>query len=156
VYVPFGYKPEHHFPQQPQTPEQHRRFDADVSFVGGCDPDRVPIMSALIKAVPNLRLNLFGWFWDRYPETRAYFRVPAWGQDQRMAFGGSKIVINLVRRANRDGHGPRTFEIPACGGFMLTDRTDEQRTFLEEDKEAVYFSSSEEMIDKVKYYLAHD
>ena len=155
-FVPFGYKPEHHFPERPMTLEERRRFDADVAFVGGCDGDRVPIMSQIPRARPGLRLNLFGWFWDRYSSTRPYFRGAAFGRDQRLAFSGAKIVINLVRRANRDTHGPRTFEIPACGGFMLTDRTDEQCSFLAEDKEAVYFSSTEEMIDKIRYYLAHD
>lgn len=39
---------------------------------------------------------------------------------------------------------------------MLTDRTEEQLAFLEEDKEAAYFSSPEELADKVRFYLARD
>jgi spore maturation protein CgeB len=156
VYVPFGYKPDHHFPEQASTAEEHERFDTDVAFVGGCDDDRLPIISAIPSAQPGLRLNLFGWFWDRHAATRPYFRGRAWGREVRLAFSGAKIVVNLVRRANRDSHGPRTFEIPACGGFMLTDRTDEQCSLLAEDKEAVYFSSTEEMVDKIRYYLGHD
>jgi spore maturation protein CgeB len=50
----------------------------------------------------------------------------------------------------------RTFEIPACGALMLAERTEEHRTFFEEDREAVYFSSFEEMIDKARFYAVHE
>jgi spore maturation protein CgeB len=156
AYVPFGYKPNHQFPEQSRTAEEKVRFSSDVVFIGGCDADRVPIISTIPLAKKDLRLVLYGWFWNRHLSTRPYFRGLALGRDFRLAISGAKIVLNLVRRANRDGHGPRTFEIPACGGFMLTDRTEEQMAFLEEDKEAVYFSSNDEMLDKIRFYLAHD
>jgi spore maturation protein CgeB len=70
--------------------------------------------------------------------------------------GGAKIMFNLVRRSNRDDHVMRTFEIPACGGFMLADRTEGQRAFLAEDREAVYFSTIDEMIEKIRYHLPRD
>jgi spore maturation protein CgeB len=61
-----------------------------------------------------------------------------------------------VRRANRDDHVMRTFEIPACGAFMLTERTDTHLELFEEDREAAYFSSADELVSKVLYYLRHD
>jgi spore maturation protein CgeB len=61
-----------------------------------------------------------------------------------------------VRRANRDDHVMRTFELPACGAFMLTERTDTHLELFEEDREAAHFSSPDEMVSKVRYYLTHD
>lgn len=156
VYVPFAYKPEVHFPERAQGPEEQARFSSDVVFIGGCDSDRLPFITGMLNAMPDLQLSLYGGFWNRYPSLRKYYRGFAFGHEFRLAVAGAKIVFNLVRRSNRDDHVMRTFEIPACGGFMLTDRTDAQCSFLAEDKEAVYFSSAEEMLDKIRYYLEHD
>jgi spore maturation protein CgeB len=50
----------------------------------------------------------------------------------------------------------RTFEIPACGGFMLHERTDEVLNFFEEGAEIACFSDEVELVDKVRYYLTHE
>ena len=50
----------------------------------------------------------------------------------------------------------KTFEIPACGGFMLTKRTEDQLEFFPEDIGAVYFSTEEELIEKIRYYLKNE
>jgi spore maturation protein CgeB len=156
AYLPFAYKPSVHFPERPVSAEERRRFQSEVVFIGGCDNDRVPLVRAILKSNPDLRLHLYGWFWNRHPALRRYYRGFAWGRDFRLAINGAKIVLNLVRRANRDGHSPRSFEVPACGGFMLTDRTEEHARLFEEGREAACFGSDEELADKVGYYLRHD
>lgn len=156
IFVPFGYKPTLHFPESPKTDEEKGKFTSDVVFIGGCDEDRIPYLEALLKSIPNLNLHLYGGYWNRYPIFRKYYCGLAYGRDFRLALGGTKIAINFVRRANRDGHVMRTFEIPACGAFMLAERTKEHLELFEEDKEAAYFGSKQEFVEKVKYYLSHD
>ena len=156
IFVPFGYKPTVHYPEKPAAPEEHTRFDSDVVFIGGCDADRVPYFEALVKGLPNLRLHLYGGYWDRHSLLRRYYRGFALGRHYRHALGAAKIALNLVRRANRDGHVMRSFEIPACGAFMLAERTEEHLEWFEEGKEAAYFDSPEELVEKVRYYLSRD
>ena len=155
VFVRFGYEPTLHFPEKPATPEEIERFSSDVVFIGNADRDRVPYFEALAR-IPGLKLHLYGGYWDRHPLLRRYHQGFALGRDYRLALGGAKIAICLVRRANRDGHCMRTFEIPACGAFMLAERTEEHLELFAEGREAAYFGSPEELVDKVRYYLQHE
>jgi spore maturation protein CgeB len=71
------------------------------------------------------------------------------------AVAGSRIALGLVREICPDEHTTRTFEIPAMGGFMLADRTNEHLELFDEGKEAEYFGSDEEYRDKLTFYLAN-
>jgi spore maturation protein CgeB len=155
-YVRFGYKSSVHFPDPPVTAAERHRFCADVAFVGEGDADRVPFFASLSKAIPNLNLALYGGLWDRHRLLRRYFRGSVRGRDFRMALAGAKIVVNLVRRDNRDDHVMRTFEGPACGAFMLNERTEAHLELFREGREAAYFESTAELVDKVRHYLAQD
>jgi spore maturation protein CgeB len=155
-YVRFGYKPSIHFVEPPATADERKRFAADVAFVGEGDGDRLRFFNMLTKAMPDLNLALYGGLWNLRPGMRRYSRGTVRGREFRMALGGTKIAINLVRVQNRDDHVMRTFEGPACGAFMLNERTEEHLELFEEDREAAYFGSAEELVDKVRYYLRHD
>jgi spore maturation protein CgeB len=155
-YVRFGYKSSVHFSDPPVVQGEWKRFGADVAFAGEADADRLPFFRSLIGAIPDLNLALYGGLWNRDRQLGRYFRGPVRGRDFRMALGGAKIVVNLVRRENRDDHVMRTFEGPACGAFMLHERTESHLEVFREGQEAAFFESSDELIDKVRYYLTHE
>jgi spore maturation protein CgeB len=155
-FLPFGFKPSVHFPEKPVTAEEKARFTSDIVFIGGCDRDRIPFFETLVRALPSAKLHLYGGYWDRHATLRHYHHGIVLGRDYRLALGGTKIAINLVRRANRDGHVMRTFEVPACGAFMMTERTEEHREIFEEDRDTVFFGSIDEAIEKIRYYLEHN
>jgi spore maturation protein CgeB len=156
AYVRFGYKPEVHFPETPATDEERERFACDVMFVGGCDAHRVAYFGALVRAMPDVKLRLYGAYWERVRSLRPYAQGFAVARDYRLAVGGAKIAVNLVRRANRDDHVMRTFEIPACGGFMLTERSSTHEELFRDEQEAGFFGSPDELVAKVRNYLARD
>jgi spore maturation protein CgeB len=155
AYVRFGYKPEVHFPERAAANEAGR-FACDVAFIGGADTDRAPYFVRLLRDLPNLRLSLYGSNWNRYPRLRAHWRGEVFGRDFRLAASGAAIVVNLVRRANRDDHVMRTYELPACGAFVLGERTTTHEELFEGGKEAVFFGSATELVDVVRTYLPRD
>jgi spore maturation protein CgeB len=155
-YVRFGYKPEVHFPEPAANEDEKSKFSCDVMFAGGCDEDRAPYFAALVRALPDVKLHLYGGYWDRVRELRSYARGFAVARDYRLAVAGAKIAANLVRRSNRDDHVMRTFEIPACGGFMLAERSATHSELFADGEEAAFFSSPEEFTAQVKSYLARD
>jgi hypothetical protein len=155
IFVRFGYDPAVHYPERPAHEAERSRWASDVVFAGGADQDRLPYLAALAR-LPGLVLHLYGGYWGRSKTLRSYWRGIAQERDYRLALGSSKMPLCLVRQANRDGHVMRTFEIPACGAFMLAERTDEHLELFEEGKEMACFASPEELVEKVRYYLAHD
>lgn len=156
LYLPFAYKPSVHFREPAATEQEQEEFSSDVLFAGGCDGDRIPYFETLVSALPDLNLHLYGGYWDRHPRLRKFHRGFATGRAFRLALSGTKIAVNLVRRANRDGHVMRTFEVPACGAFMLAERTAEHEALFEERREAAYFGTADELVDRVRHYLVHE
>jgi spore maturation protein CgeB len=155
AYLPWGYDPDIYFPERPQTEEEAIPFRSDVVFIGVIDGDRVPYLDPLAEC-PNLRVSFYGGP-SRY--TRRFRRIHkglVLGQRYRFALSMSKVALCLVRKANSDGHVMRTFEVPACGAFMLAERTPDHAEMFREDEEAVFFGSPAEMVDKARYYASHD
>jgi glycosyltransferase involved in cell wall biosynthesis len=153
-YLPFGYNPALHFPETPQSAAERERFDCDVVFVGGADADRLPMARTLLQA--GLKVHLYGGYWDRDAELRPCWRGFAQGRDLRLAVGVAKVNICLGRRANRDGHAMRSLELPAMGGCLVVEDTEEHREiFGDEGATVTYFNNPGEMAGKAKWLLEH-
>ncbi|MDE2439368.1 MAG: glycosyltransferase, partial [Patescibacteria group bacterium] len=50
----------------------------------------------------------------------------------------------------------RNFEIPGCGGFLLTADADNLKDYYEDGKEIVVFKDVPDLIEKARYYLTHE
>jgi spore maturation protein CgeB len=148
VFVPFAYDPELFFPAEPDGAEPQ----SDIVFAGGADVDRVPYIAALHRA--GFSIALYGSYWERYPQTRPLTRGQLGVERLRQAVSGARLALCLVRRANRDGHSMRTFEIPAVGACMLVEDTVEHREIFGDDgQSAAYFNTLEEMLAKARWLL---
>ena len=153
TFLPFAYAPDVHYPQQP-TSDERERFACEVVFVGGADRDRVPVMAKLVDA--GFDLHLYGGYWQRGRATRAHARGHADPETVRKATSTAGVALCLVRRANRDGHVMRSFEIPAIGACMLAEDTTEHREiFGPEGGAALYFHTVDDMLTRLRWLLDH-
>jgi spore maturation protein CgeB len=183
VYMPLGFSDQDHRPLVPASRSDVTRFSSDVSFLGGWEPRREEMLSALASSVV-CELKLWGYGWDHVsdgkvtPRRWATMRRNAGGApysirrnealahslqggevyaaEYAYALSGARISIGFLRRICPDEHTTRTFEIPACGSMLLADRSDEHLDMFREGVEAEFFDSSAELADKVRFYLAHE
>ena len=140
-----------------------------MAFIGTFRPERADFLAGLAQFHSEFRLNVWGGGWDhlrlpfywsrwwRWRKLHNCIRGKAlWCEQMGKAIQSNKICLGLLNHANRDLHTSRSFEIPACGGFMLAERTPEHQAYFEEDAAAVYFGSHEELMHKIRYYLTHE
>ena len=63
-----------------------------------------------------------------------------------------KFLYSLPLDRNSSQIKGRNFEIPGCGGFLLTDYADDLEQYYNPQKEIVCFKNQNDFIEKVKYY----
>ena len=160
VVLAHGYDPEIHHPMELDERDR-QQFACDVSLIATHMPVKEEVVHALVRLRPHLDLHIWGNQWDeycRYAEVRKRLRGPALnGFSYAKAVLASRVNLALmgVTPETRDETSTRTYEIPACGGFMLHPRTAEVQELFVEDREIVCFDSVQELAEKIDYYLAH-
>lgn len=139
----FGYDPDVHHPALGAE-----RFEPEISgkatFVGAWAPEREAFLEKLAPLVP---LTVYGTSWDRL-RTAALaplvHAAPLFGDALNACFHESGANLSLLRKANRDLHQMRSFEVPACGGLLLAERTVDHQELFEEGVEALFFDGPDE------------
>lgn len=139
--------------------EIQTELGSDVCFIGHCESHYADRLRAASRMAGLLRI--WGPGWRRYthfhPWARSYVVADGiWGKRYPLALACSKIALGMLSKRIPETTTTRTFEIPAMGVFMLAERTDDHLSLFKEGIEAEFFSSDEEMQDKIRYYLSHD
>lgn len=71
-------------------------------------------------------------------------------------FNRSKINLNMTIKPIQTGLSLRVFDVMGSGGFLLTNYQEELPEMYEIGKEVEIFTSKEELVDKVDFYLRND
>lgn len=132
----------------------------DVCFIGTWEPAREAWLTKIIEQLPGVSLAIWGNQWQEQCHNTALKKFlwgPAiYGSSMIQAFRASKIVLNFIRTQNMTAHNMRTFEVPASGSFLLTERTAQQAEVLFKEHESIAcFQTPEELIEKITFYLQH-
>ncbi len=137
-----------------EAPKQY-----DVVFIGHYEDDgRDDDLKHLIdNGVP---LKIFGPEWSR-SKYYSFFTekmgaiVPV-RKEYNATINASKIALVFLSTLNSDTYTRRCFEIPATKTFMLAQYTDDLNSMFEAGREADYFSSKEELLQKINAYLQNE
>jgi spore maturation protein CgeB len=156
IFIGNAYDPEIHKPMTVSL-ENKQRLGGQVGFIGAYESDRAASLHYLALNKIKLRVWGPGWHHCRFRSKHLYLEHKSlWGDQYALGINAFDINLCFLRKVNRDLQTTRSIEIPACGAFMLAERTDEHLALFEEGKEAEFFSSDEELLDKVRHYLSHD
>ena len=135
---------------------QNKQYDC--LFIGTYEKERFETMSFL--AQNGIKVDIFGGLWNKADISNIsknltiHFKELV-GEDYNYALANSKIVLGFLRKVNLDTQTSRTIEIPASGGFMIMEYTENQDRLFTKDIEMIYFRTKEELLKKIKYYNTH-
>ena len=73
-----------------------------------------------------------------------------------LVFHNSKINLNITMRPIQTGLSLRIWDVLGCGGFLLTNYQEELSEYFEIGTDLDCYYSSEDLLDKIDYYLEHD
>lgn len=168
-FLPLAYDPRYYYPIRGDIANP-----VDVCFIGSLGslgflsdyPTRKETIMKLARGFPNLVLEVssgprlsYSPFW-----IQDYLRFGNRGGlhfDRRSLshaeinsiYGRSKICLNIHHAQTKKGVNSRTFEILGSGGFLLTDRRMEGLPDFEIGRDYEFYSSYDELFEKVTYYL---
>lgn len=139
----------------------------DVSFVGGWNPAREWLVSRLRKAGIQVAVAGFGWpggivehdvMVRMFNQTRINLNLTnsrCW--DLRMLASRPVNGLRQLRsKKTAEQIKARHFEINACGAFQLSYYVEGLERAFRIGEEIAVYADPDEMIDKVRYYLADD
>ncbi len=140
----------------------------DVTFIGQPHGDRREWIKRL--ADRDIVVKTWGQGWENGRlDQESMIRVFNQSRINLNLSNASATRPSLVRRAFKRLGRPlmpsvaksqqikgRDFEVPGCGGFLLTGRADNIDHYYEVGREIICYDSLPDLVDKIRYYLAHN
>lgn len=156
-FFPFAYYPRIHHPVA-IPPDEKSRWQCEVVFVGTYEKPRAAMLEHLVQ-ITNVDLVIHGAQWEKLPRTSP-LRCCVRSKDLRFddlakAMGGALVALGFLRKENRDDYTQRTFEVPACAGVFLAERTERHMKYYRDGIEAEFFDpdSPTDLCEKVARLL---
>jgi hypothetical protein len=156
IKIQTAYEPSIHFPPPAGWGDKDR--DREVSFIGTGYDDRPAFLTRLWKEYGFQVSVSGGVVWKKLlgPEAAAAtYRGDGelYRDEYREGIWRSKINLSFITHANGDEFVHKSFEIAACRGFLLAERSAGHEARFREDEEAVFFTGIDECVAKIRRYL---
>lgn len=136
----------------------------DCVFIGGLskDVDKIPFLEKLAERV---KIDFWGYgkpMVDKSSPIWKTYHGEAWGEDMLEILGQSKIVINRHTQKigkhfeSKYANNVRLFEATGMGALLITDMKENLKDFFIIGDEIITYSSLEELVNSINYFLKHD
>jgi spore maturation protein CgeB len=141
------------------APDSARPHDA--VFVGGVNPAVHHEGTRLLELVADrVGLDTWGYGADALEPSSALRRGhkgEAWGLDMFAVLAGAKIALNRhIDAAEGHANNMRLYETTGTGALLATDRGSNLGELFEPGREVVVYDGADDLVEKVRHYLAHD
>jgi hypothetical protein len=156
IKIQTAYEPTIHFPPPAGWSDADR--DREVSFIGTPYDQRGAYLTRLWKEFGLPVTVSGGLVWKRHLSAEAVAAMyrgsgELFREAYREGIWKSKINLSFLTHANKDEFAHKSFEIAACEGFLLVERSEGHLQRFVEDEEAVFFTTIEECVAKIRRYL---
>lgn len=137
----------------------------DVGFTGSLSfehANRVRILGELgrraMDGTGRFSLAYFSDPSDKLPsEITQHMQGAVWGMQMYRSLANTRINLNIhIDLAGNEAANMRLFEATGIGAFLLTDDKPNLRNYFEPGREIETFRSTNEMVEKIRYYLDHE
>lgn len=151
-----AFEPTLHFPPPPGWTDADRT--RGVSFIGSPYDHRAEFLSRLADefALPVTVSGSRAWRSALPPAqlARLFSGEDGLYHDQyREAIWRSRINLSFLTHSNQDEFAHKSFEIAACGGFLLAERSAGHADRFVEGEQAVFFTGIHECVAAIRRYL---
>jgi spore maturation protein CgeB len=152
LHLPY-YCKQYHYPEIMEN-RNIDKYYCDAIFLGHGENDcRLDCFDLLLEN--DIDLVLGGGDFHQFAEGRLFSKLlPAkyyFNEEYRLSLQYSNCSICFFSSLNRDIITTRVFEIPACKGVLVCQRSELVESIFKEGEEALYFSSKEELLDHVLF-----
>jgi hypothetical protein len=142
-----------HDPELLRCPPLPRREGTAAVHIGHWEPHTERGILALRAAGVDVEVRGYNWFKARDRSLRQARFLPH--EEYAATIAASRIGLCFLSRWNRNESTGRSFDIPAIGTFMLAERTGEHEFIYGDGVLAALFSTTAELVEKARHYLAH-
>ena len=144
--------------------------ESDRNRVTGLDPrEKIDFEAAVLwkttllyrlqcmKKLNDLNLRIHGdTGWEALLDGREVLGPPLdYYRELPLFYNRCKVNFNATNFQMGEAVNQRVFDVPACGGFLLTDRQDALEELFDVGEEIVAFDQPDEIPDLVRFYLDH-
>lgn len=130
-----------------------------VVFIGLAEKSRFEVIQHLIDN--NIVVKLVGYGWGAFVKKNQknkyldFIGSAVYGADYSKLISASKFALGLLSKRFPELHTTRTFEIPACGTALITEKNEETKLLFNDD-EVVFFESLSDMVTKINFGFSNN